>query len=60
MVWLAIRLLIKLQVSKNSLKNSSETVESEIQNTGFDREKPKEKYISTEKRQQNIDDLKLI
>ena len=41
-------------------KNSSETVTSEAKNTGINREIPKEKYISPEKRKKNIDDLRLI
>ena len=38
----------------------AETVEIETENTVFDKEIPKETYISLEKRQKIIDDLKLI
>ena len=38
----------------------AETVKIETENTGFDKEIPKETYISIEKRQKIIDDLKLI
>ena len=43
------------KVLKTSPQNSSET-----KNIGLDREIPKERYISPEKRQQIIDDLRLI
>ena len=42
-------------VSKNSQKNNSETVTNEN-----DKETPKESYISPEKRQKIIDNLRLI
>ena len=48
------------KVSRTSPRNSFETLESEAENIGFDRKIPKERYISLEKRQQIIDDLKLI
>ena len=48
------------KVWKSSPQNNSETVESEIENTGFDKETPKERYTSPEKRQQIIHDLRLI
>ena len=34
------------KVSKNLPQNNSKTVESEIENTGFDKEVPKERYTS--------------
>ena len=40
------------KMSRHSPQNNSEIVESEIENTKFDREIPKERYISPEKRQQ--------
>ena len=48
------------RASRILLKNSSETVTNEAKNIGIDREIPKEKYISPEKRQKIIDDLRLI
>ena len=48
------------KVSRNSPQNSSLTVEIETENIGFDREIPKERHISSEKRQRIIDDLRLI
>ena len=42
------------KVSKNSQQNNSETVSNEN-----DQEIPKERYISPEKRQEIIDDLRL-
>ena len=48
------------KVSRTSTQNSPGTVESETENIGFDREIPKERYISPVKRQKIIDDLKLI
>ena len=36
--------------STSSPQNSLETVKSETENTGFDREIPKERYISPEKK----------
>ena len=41
-------------VPKNSQQNNSETVSNE-----YDKEIPKERYISPEKRQEIIDDLRL-
>ena len=41
----------------SSPQNSSETVESETESTGLDREIPKERYMSPEKREQIINDL---
>ena len=35
-----------MKVSKTSPQNSSKTVESEIGNIGFERQRPKERYIS--------------
>ena len=55
MIWLAIKLLIGLHISKNSRQNNSETVKNE-----HDKEVPNERYISPEKRQKIIDDLRLI
>ena len=47
--------------STRSAQNSSETVESETENMGFDREIPKKKrYLFPEKRQWIIDKLILI
>ena len=43
-----MKLSIKLQASRISTQNSSEIVESETKNTGFDREIPKEKYTLRE------------
>ena len=42
------------EVSNNSQQNNSETVTNE-----HDKEIPKERYISPEKRQENIDELRL-
>ena len=55
MIWLTIKLLIELHISKNSRQNNSETVKNE-----HDREVPNERYISPEERQKIIDDLRLI
>ena len=44
MILLVIKALKKLQVSRNSPQNGSETVENETENTEFDREIPKERY----------------
>ena len=44
------------KVSKSSLQNNLEIVGSEAEN----KEIPKERYISSEKRQQVIDDLRLV
>ena len=48
------------KVSKTSLQNKQETVTNEEKNIGFDREIPKERYITPEERQIVIDDLRLI
>ena len=47
---------------KNSPQNNSETVDSEIENKEFDKKKKKKKemYLSPEKRQQIINDLRSI
>ena len=47
-------------VSRTSPQNNSETVTSEKKNIGLDREIPRERYISPEKIQKIIDDLRLI
>ena len=39
-----------MKVLKISPQNSSKTVESEAENKGFDRETPKERYVSPEER----------
>ena len=46
--------------SKVSLQNSLEAVRNEIENMELDREIPRERYISLEKMQKVIDDLRLI
>ena len=48
------------KVSRTSPQNNSKTVESEAENRGFDKEIPKERYISSEKGQKTIDHLRLI
>ena len=48
------------KVSRTSPQNTPETVESETEKIGFDREIPKQRYISPEKRQKPIDDLRLM
>ena len=54
-IWLVKTLLIILwKFKKLHKKNNSETNTNE-----HDKEIPKEKYISLEKRQETIDDLKL-
>ena len=54
-IWLVTTLLIILRKFKKlHKKNNSETNTNE-----HDKEIPKEKYISPEKRQETIDDLKL-
>ena len=52
MIWLVIKLKIT-KVSRNSQQNNSETTTNE-----HDKEIPKERYISSEERQNIIDDLK--
>ena len=47
------------KVSRGSPQNTSETVESETENTWFNREIPKESHIYLEKRQQIVSDLRL-
>ena len=44
----------------SSLQNNSETVESETENRGFDSEIHRERYISPERKQKTINDLRLI
>ena len=44
---------------KTSPQNNRETVESETEIIGLDKEILNERYISSEKRQQIFDDLKL-
>ena len=46
--------------SRNSTKINLETIESEVENAEFDREISKERYISPGKRQQFINDWKLL
>ena len=54
-IWLMIKLLIKSQTfQKKSQLNQSRSVKNE-----HDKEKPKERYISPEERQQVIDKLRL-
>ena len=49
------------KVSRRSPQNGSKTVESETENTGFNKKIPEVKYISPErKKKQIINDLKLI
>ena len=48
------------KVSKTTLQNSSKIVPNEEENIGLYREIPRERYISPEKRQQFINDLRLI
>ena len=48
------------KVSRSSPQNTLETVELQTENIGFVWEKPEERYISPEKRQQIIDKLGLI
>ena len=48
------------KVSRVSPQKSSEIVKNEAGNIGFDREIPKERYISPEKRQKIIDNLRLM
>ena len=43
-------------VSKTSPQNSLETVANEAENIGLDREIPRERYTSSQKRQKIIDD----
>ena len=48
------------KVSRNSLHNNSKTVTNEEENIGIIREIPRERYVSPEKRQKIIDDIRLI
>ena len=43
--------------NKVSAQNTLETVPSKTENTGFDTNIPKERYISPEKTQQVVDEL---
>ena len=45
------------KISRSSPQNSSETVESETENIGFDTETPKERYTPSESRHQIINDV---
>ena len=47
-----------IKVPRDSPENNSETVISEIDNTGIDREIPKGRYIFPEKQQKNINDIR--
>ena len=49
-----------MKFSRTSSQDNLETVSNETKNIGFDREISKERYIPPEKRQQIIDDLRLI
>ena len=57
MIWLAIKLLIKL---KKPCQNSSETVTNKTENFEHDRETATERHISSERRELIIDALTLI
>ena len=48
------------KVSRTSSQKSSLTVTNETENIELDREIPKERNISLEKRQKSINDLRLI
>ena len=48
------------KVTRSSPQNSPEKIEIETESTIFDREIPKERYVSPEKGQQIINDLRLI
>ena len=48
------------KVSRNSLHNNSKTVTNEEENIGIIREIPRERYVSPEKRQKIINDIRLI
>ena len=55
MIWLGIKLLIKLQtLQKNSQQNNWDRVTNEN-----DKDIPNERYVSPEKRQEIVVDLKL-
>ena len=47
-------------LSRSSQQNNSETFESETENSKVEREIPKERFIYPEKRQQILNDLRLI
>ena len=47
-------------VKKTSRQNTSETVTNGTESIEHDKEIPKERYISPEKRQKIIDDVRLI
>ena len=59
MIWFDKITDIITKLSRISPKNNSEKVESETKNIGFDRKIPKQRHISTQKRQ-NVNDLRLI
>ena len=47
------------KIYRNSPQNSSKTFESERKNKGFDKEIPKETYISPKERQKIIDEINI-
>ena len=59
MIWLAVKLLITLQVSKALPQNSSETVTNETENIEYDKEIPKYMYLQKQTQKSN-DDLRVI
>ena len=48
------------RIFQNSQQNNSETVTNEDENTELDRKIPRKRYISPEKRQQIINEPRLI
>ena len=48
------------KVSRTSPQYTPETVKSQTEKIGFDREIPKQRYIYPEKRQKPVDDLRLM
>ena len=48
------------RIFRNSPQNNSETVTNEDENTELDRKIPRKRYISPEKRQQIINEPRLI
>ena len=48
------------KVSKASSQNNSETITNEKENNKYDKEIPKERYISPEEIEKIIDDLRLM
>ena len=48
------------RIFRNSPQNNSETVTNEDENTELDRKIPRKRYISSEKRQQIINEPRLI